>query len=494
MTRRSRSSSRAATASASPPSTRARRQRACAWARRSPMRARRCLRSCRAPAEPRRDRSALLRLARWCGRYGPGRHADGEDGLWIEVTGVAHLYGGEERLLADLCARLARFGLTVARWPRRYARRRPCARPLRAVVDRHRAAGRNGGAARGPSRRGLAARAGNRAAVEAAGPQAHRPALSSAARRACSAASAPPTPPRPCSPVSIRPWASRPSRAGRSLEPPALFVQRPFADPLVSPEGLEAETARLARRAVRKPGCAQAWARAASCLSLYRADGTVAEARAGLSFPCRTPEHLMALLQEKLRHARRRLRRRCARAFGFAGGAAPALSRRRWAPGSAARQPAIPALLVDRLANRLGAGRVMRLEPRASHIPERAQSAARRCAPRAGRAGAGRSRGRTAAAAVSARCAQSPSASSPRFPKARPPASPGAASSAALRARKGRSASRPSGGARSERSTSRTRDYYRIEDEAGAGYWVFREGLYGREEEQPAWFLHGLFG
>ena len=64
-------------------------------------------------AEPRRDRAALLRLARWCGRYGPNRNADGADGLWIDVTGVAHLYGGEERLIDDLCARLARFGLTV---------------------------------------------------------------------------------------------------------------------------------------------------------------------------------------------------------------------------------------------------------------------------------------------------------------------------------------------------------------------------------------------
>ena len=41
---------------------------------------------------------------------------------------------------------------------------------------------------------------------------------------------------------------------------------------------------------------------------------------------------------------------------------------------------------------------------------------------------------------------------------------------------------------------SRTRDYYRIEDEGGAGYWVYREGLYGRDEEPPTWFLHGLFG
>ena len=32
-------------------------------------------------SEPRRDRFALLKLARWCGRYGPARNIDGADGL-----------------------------------------------------------------------------------------------------------------------------------------------------------------------------------------------------------------------------------------------------------------------------------------------------------------------------------------------------------------------------------------------------------------------------
>lgn len=65
------------------------------------------------PAEPERDRAVLEQLARWCGRYGANRNVDGEDGLWIDVTGVAHLFGGEERLVADLIARLSRFGVTV---------------------------------------------------------------------------------------------------------------------------------------------------------------------------------------------------------------------------------------------------------------------------------------------------------------------------------------------------------------------------------------------
>jgi protein ImuB len=36
------------------------------------------------------------------------------------------------------------------------------------------------------------------------------------------------------------------------------------------------------------------------------------------------------------------------------------------------------------------------------------------------------------------------------------------------------------------------RDYYRVEDEQGRRFWVFREGLYA-PGSRPRWFLHGLF-
>ena len=38
-----------------------------------------------------------------------------------------------------------------------------------------------------------------------------------------------------------------------------------------------------------------------------------------------------------------------------------------------------------------------------------------------------------------------------------------------------------------------TRDYYRVEDGDGRRFWLFRDGLYGRETDQPRWYLHGLF-
>ena len=38
-----------------------------------------------------------------------------------------------------------------------------------------------------------------------------------------------------------------------------------------------------------------------------------------------------------------------------------------------------------------------------------------------------------------------------------------------------------------------TRDYFRAEDKEGVRYWLYREGIYGREVQTFRWFLHGLF-
>ncbi len=37
------------------------------------------------------------------------------------------------------------------------------------------------------------------------------------------------------------------------------------------------------------------------------------------------------------------------------------------------------------------------------------------------------------------------------------------------------------------------RDYYRVEDANGHRFWIFREGLYEDSNARPRWFLHGLF-
>ena len=38
-----------------------------------------------------------------------------------------------------------------------------------------------------------------------------------------------------------------------------------------------------------------------------------------------------------------------------------------------------------------------------------------------------------------------------------------------------------------------TRDYFRAEDSQGRRFWLYREGLYGRETASPRWFVHGFF-
>ena len=39
----------------------------------------------------------------------------------------------------------------------------------------------------------------------------------------------------------------------------------------------------------------------------------------------------------------------------------------------------------------------------------------------------------------------------------------------------------------------RTCDYFAVEDVSGHRFWVFRQGLLGRETSEPRWFIHGLF-
>jgi protein ImuB len=58
-------------------------------------------------ADPEGDAAALARLAAWCLRYSPLTAADPPDGVWIDITGCAHLHGGEAALRADLLERLA---------------------------------------------------------------------------------------------------------------------------------------------------------------------------------------------------------------------------------------------------------------------------------------------------------------------------------------------------------------------------------------------------
>ncbi|HEV7982383.1 MAG TPA: DNA polymerase Y family protein, partial [Xanthobacteraceae bacterium] len=53
------------------------------------------------------DRRLLDAVADWCDRYTPLIGLDAPDGLMLDITGCAHLFGGELALCRDLLARLA---------------------------------------------------------------------------------------------------------------------------------------------------------------------------------------------------------------------------------------------------------------------------------------------------------------------------------------------------------------------------------------------------
>lgn len=65
------------------------------------------------PADLAREAAALASLRRWASRYAPMVGTDGVDGLMADISGVPHLFGGEQALRDDLQVRLERAGLQV---------------------------------------------------------------------------------------------------------------------------------------------------------------------------------------------------------------------------------------------------------------------------------------------------------------------------------------------------------------------------------------------
>jgi protein ImuB len=68
------------------------------------------------PADPPREAQFLAALRRWAGKFSPwvaDDADDGAEGLLVDLTGCAHLFGGEEALLAQVHTDCADLGLTV---------------------------------------------------------------------------------------------------------------------------------------------------------------------------------------------------------------------------------------------------------------------------------------------------------------------------------------------------------------------------------------------
>ncbi|NNF77564.1 MAG: DNA polymerase Y family protein [Rhizobiales bacterium] len=66
------------------------------------------------PADMRADWAFLEAIVAWCRRYSPLIALDGPDGIFIDITGCAHLFSGERAMLDGLLSKLRLFGLEVS--------------------------------------------------------------------------------------------------------------------------------------------------------------------------------------------------------------------------------------------------------------------------------------------------------------------------------------------------------------------------------------------
>jgi protein ImuB len=62
-------------------------------------------------ADPEGETASLRQLAEWAIRFSPVVAPDPPDGLWIDIAGVEHLFGGEEALLRKLIDRVENNGI-----------------------------------------------------------------------------------------------------------------------------------------------------------------------------------------------------------------------------------------------------------------------------------------------------------------------------------------------------------------------------------------------
>ena len=354
-------------------------------------------------AEPERDTRALQQLAYWLGRYGPNRNVDGADGLWVDITGVAHLFGGEAALAHDCVRRFKRAGFQA----------------LVAIADTRSGAFALARYGRMTEQVAIAAPGAIRAALadlpveglqltgdlvlllrrlglKRIGQFYNLPRVALARRFRTAVPKA--VKGRKRQRGLVRPaatyngWAEalimrldqtlgdlgEPARG--ISEPPVYRVQRAYAEPLISHDGVLAALDDLAAQLCVTLEARDEGARALS-LGLYRADGSLAEIAVRTSRPARAARHIAALFEARLDnldvglgldaivleavHAEPLARVQA----GFAG----AVSSAGLGDGTGDGTAEGTGVLVDRLSNRLGAAAVFHLEEVASHIPERAQ-------------------------------------------------------------------------------------------------------------------------
>ncbi len=242
-------------------------------------------------ATPEQDTKALTKLALWCTRYAPRVTPDPPEGVFFDIAGSAHLFGGEKRLLADLVSRLRAAGIAARA----------------AVAD---TPGCAWAVARFTAEK-IVARGSAREAIAELPVAALR--LSSETvdslrdvgiTKVCELASKPRAtiPLRFGSEVLLRldQALGRADEPLRSLIPPeSPRCELRFAEPIGDPEDLARVITRLAEILCRQLETRDIGARHLD-LVFTRVDNVVQAVRIGLSRPNREPAHLAKLLSERL--------------------------------------------------------------------------------------------------------------------------------------------------------------------------------------------------
>ncbi len=440
------------------------------------------------------DDAALRRLALWATRYTPTASPydedNGADGFFLDIEGAAHLFGGEAQLIADLAGRLHKFGLPArlavastpgAAWalsrfhssalfvlPPRQEAEKLSPLPIKALrlapdirAALHRLGFKTVGALLDKPRAPFAAR--------------FRTELLRRIDQALGRVD------EPLVPV---------------VAPPVYHCLRYLLEPVGTADAVVALARRLMQTLAHVLTRDDAGARALR-LSLYNVDGVVETVDIALTMPTRDANHVARLIALKLEA----LAAMQDAGFGFeALGLAVTRAERMTAQQTeftAAEdgdRPERCAALIDALRQRLGAASVRRFESVASHIPEQAEV----LAPATGET--------TAWPAAEGKMRPLL-----MLPKAEPAEVTALVPEGAPRRFCWRGVTYDVTGAQgperigaewwheppqvcaSGRQGALTRDYFLVEDAGGHRFWLFREGLYGRETAPARWFVHGLF-
>ena len=449
------------------------------------------------PADPAGDLAMLEKLAVWAQRWGPWSALDPPDGLLVDITGVAHLFGGEERLLADVVSAFALRGLTArvalaatagAAWALSHHAPAgtilaPGHDPLRQLGGLPIAALRLDDDVLTVLRRLGIKRLDELAGVSGTGDD---PAAEAAARDALRRRF------RNHRSPAANPLLRLDQLLGRVPEPllPVIarqipMVQRRLLEPLRHRNLLDRVLEDLAADMIRALEARGEGARRLE-LALWRVDGEVLMRRIELAAATREAGHITRLFAARLDDVE----------AGF--GIELLQLRASWSEPLALSQTDLDAAAedhgtalaacIDRLTVRLGTKAVTRPVARASHIPERAQGWQPPLAPvpfmQTG----------PALHARPLKLLDRPE------PIAVLHASPDGVPQRLRWRGQVREIVRVEGPERiapewwRERSTTRLRDYYRIEDEAGRRYWIYRQGIAGDGRGGvPDWFLQGFY-